>query len=95
MSPGAVYCLSNSGDGPCEPDHFLSTGVLRATLLPPGSTFWVWRKWLHKWVGRMLPGLFQLQSCFVFRVAGPVLVIGLLKTSHLVSVVDCYSTDSR
>lgn len=95
MSPGAVYCLSNSGDGPCEPDHFLSTGVLRATLLPPGSTFWVWRKWLHKCIGRMLPGLFQLQSCFVFRVAGPVLVIGLLKTGHLVSVVDCYSTDSR
>lgn len=43
----------------------------------------------------MLPGLFQLQSCFVFRVGGPVLVISLLKTSHLVSVVDCYSTDSH
>lgn len=95
MPPGVVYCLSKFEDGPCEPDHFLSTRVLRASLLPPGPTFGVWRKWLHKWIGRMLPSLFQLQSCFVFGVAGPVLVISLLKISHLVSVVDCCSTDSH
>ena len=41
------------------------------------------------------PRFVSVAELFCVRVAGPVLVIGLLKTSHLVSVVDCYSTDSR